>query len=160
MALKLSKRDLNKAARSAQSMRARLKRIRAQTERTTEKIVHTTEVGAAAFVGGFTQGRFGGIHVVGVPLELLLGGVLNLASLTGLGGKMSSHLNGFGDGLLASYLTAVGQGVGRATTAAGGAGGGVSGLFGGRQTAGLGTGGNVLSDAEMAAAVSQAAQGW
>lgn len=110
--MKLSKADLSRAAHRAESLKTRLSSLRKKTEKTTEKVVHTIEVGAGAFTAGVIQGR-GGIDVFNVPLELLLGAGLNLAGYMGLGGKMGEHLHGLGDGLLAGYATQLGFGVGK-----------------------------------------------
>lgn len=110
--MKLTKTDLRKAAKRAQSLSTRLATVRKKTEKVTEQLVHTVEVGTAAFTMGVVQGKTGGIEIVGVPLELGLGIGLNLMGYVGLGGKMSDHLHGFGDGCLAAYLTTLGRGAG------------------------------------------------
>jgi hypothetical protein len=110
--MKLSKADLTRAASRAESLKSRISSLRKKTEKTTERVVHTVEVSAGAFTAGVIQGR-GGIDILNVPLELALGAGLNLAGYLGLGGKMSEHLNGFGDGFLAGYATQMGFAVGK-----------------------------------------------
>jgi hypothetical protein len=96
----------------AMSFRSRYQNAMKKAEKATQTFVRTAEVGSAAFVGGFMQGNFGAVEVVGVPLDLGLGGALHLANLLGFGGKMGDHLSNFGDGFLACYLTTVGRGAG------------------------------------------------
>lgn len=115
----LTKTELRQAAKRARSLSTRLKTMRRKTERVTERVVHSAEVGAAAFTAGIIQGRTGGVEVLGVPLELGLGVTLNLAGFMGLGGRMSNHLHGFGDGFLAAYLTTLGRGLGVSQRASG-----------------------------------------
>lgn len=139
MPLQLSKTELRHAAKRARSLSSRLTTMRRKSEQVTERVVHSAEVGAAAFTAGIIQGRTGGVEVLGVPLELGLGVGLNLAGFMGLGGRMSTHLHGFGDGFLAAFLATLGRGLG------------VS------QKAAVATSGNTLSDAELAEAAADAA---
>lgn len=146
MPMRMSKTDLRKAARSAESLRTRMKNLRKKSEKVTESIVHTAEISTAAFAMGFTQGRFnGGIEVVGVPLELLLGSALNLGAWMGLGGKHATHLHGIGNGCLAAYFTTLGRGVGQSTGGAA-----VSGLPAGARGT-LGARGGGFTDDELEA---------
>jgi hypothetical protein len=87
---------------------------RAAATRTVQTVVHTTEVSSAAFVAGVVQGRYGGIELLGVPLDLGLAVALHVAAFVGLAGRSSPHLHGFGDGFLAAFLTTTGRGVGQA----------------------------------------------
>ena len=154
MAISMSKTDLRRAATRAEALRKRLSGMRVKGERVTAKVVHTAEVSAAAFTAGVIQGRTGGIEIMGAPLELILGAGLNLGGFFGLGGKMSDHLHGFGDGFLAAYLTTVGRGVGVKMAAA--APTTQASVPGARSSGSLGAG--ALSDSEMAQAVAEAVE--
>lgn len=114
MALKLTKSQLSGWKGKALRAQARMKNISAKADETVSTMVHTAEVSSAAFVAGVVQGRTGGIEVVGVPLDLGLAASLHVLGFAGIGGKMSSHLHGFGDGFLAAFLATTGRGVGQA----------------------------------------------
>ena len=117
MALKISKRDLGGWKGKALRAQNRMKNISKKADRVVETMVHTAEVSSAAFVAGVVQGRTGGIEVIGVPLDLGLAAGLHVLAFAGIGGKMSSHLHGFGDGFLAAFLATTGRGVGQAMKA-------------------------------------------
>lgn len=115
--MKLTRADISRAASRAESLRARMANLKKKTEKVTERAVHTVEVGASAFGFGVLQGRSSdpnGVQLFGIPIELLAGIGLHGAGFLGLGGKMSSHLHGFGDGALAAYMATMGRGVGTA----------------------------------------------
>jgi len=112
MALKISMHEIQRLKEQAERMK---KRVAGATERSHETIatlVRTAEVGAAAFGFGVVQGRYGGIEVVGVPIDLGAGLLAHLGAMMGIGGNMSGHLHSFGDGALAAYLTTLGRGTG------------------------------------------------
>lgn len=108
----ITKAHLNRLAHRAEGLQKRLSRFKEKAAETTEKVVRTVEVGTAALGMGIVQGRAGSVEVMGVPLELAVGVGLNLGGYFGAAGKYSDHLNNFGDGALASYLTTVGKGIG------------------------------------------------
>lgn len=151
MALKVSKADLSKGYQRAESLKNRLANVRKRTEKIAERAVHSTEVATAAFAAGVIQGKTGGIEIVGVPLELGLGLGLNLAGYMGLGGKASNHLQGFGDGFLAAYLTTLGRGVGMKWKEKAGGGTGI--LETPRSVRGIGKGADAFTDSELARSV-------
>lgn len=114
MALKLTRKDLTGWKGKALRAQNRMKSISAKADKTVGIVVHTAEVSSAAFVAGVVQGRTGGVEVLGVPMDLGLAAGLHVLGFAGVGGKMSGHLHGFGDGFLAAFLATTGRGVGQA----------------------------------------------
>lgn len=110
-ALTVSRAQLEKAHDKVNALQNRVKNIKNQAEQTTMRVVRSIEVTGAAFGAGVLQGT-GGVEIMGVPLELLGGAVLNLGGYVGVAGNASEHLVNLGDGLLAGYASAVGRGVG------------------------------------------------
>jgi hypothetical protein len=117
MALKVTRRDLSGWKGKALRAQNRMKNISKKADQTVETVVHTAEVSSAAFVAGVVQGRTGGVEVLGVPMDLGLAAGLHVLAFAGVGGKMSNHLHGFGDGFLAAFLATTGRGVGQAMKA-------------------------------------------
>lgn len=117
MALKVTRRDLTGWKGKALRAQNRMKNITAKADKTVAIVVHTAEVSSAAFVAGVVQGRTGGVEVLGVPMDLGLAAGLHVLGFAGVGGKMSGHLHGFGDGFLAAFLATTGRGVGQAMKA-------------------------------------------
>jgi len=76
-------------------------------------ILNTAEVSAASFIFGLAQGKFGGIEIVGVPIDAIAGIALHVVGFTGVGGRANSrHFHAFADGALASFFNNMGRGVG------------------------------------------------
>ena len=112
MALQISKQHIGKMHERVQSLQNRIAKIKDKTEEATAKFVRSCEVGGAAFASGVIQGRFGGMEIMGVPVELGAGIALNVLGYFGAAGKHSDHLINIGDGALAGYLSATGRGLG------------------------------------------------
>jgi hypothetical protein len=112
MAMKIGAHQLAKFKSKAESMMKRANGVKAKTEGIVNTVVHSAEVGVAAFAMGALNGRYGGVEVAGVPVDL--GGALALHALgfMGVAGKSSAHVHALGDGLLASYASTLGKGVG------------------------------------------------
>ena len=113
MAVKVGKREIGTWKAKAMRARERLKSAGKKADRVVETMVHTAEVGSAAFVAGVVQGRTGGVEVLGVPMDLGAAAALHVLGFLGVGGKFASHLHGFGDGFLAAFLATTGRGVGQ-----------------------------------------------
>ena len=113
MGLKLSHGDIIRFKEQAEKLKARAKTALAQADVVVDTIVRTTEISAAAFAFGAIQGKWGGVSLVGVPVDLLSGVALHIAAFAGVGGRMQEHLHSFGDGALASYMAGLGRQVGR-----------------------------------------------
>ena len=107
-----SAKELKTLPGRLQSMKNRVEKIKAHTEKVTEKIIRTAEVGGTAFAVGVLNGKTGGIEVAGVPLELGAGIALNVLSYMGAAGKMSDHLGNVGDGALSAFATMEGVKIG------------------------------------------------
>jgi len=115
MALSVSQRDIVNFKQRVDRMTAKAKNVIERSRATMETVVTTTEVGAAAFLFGLAQGKFGGIQIVGVPLDLLAGIGLHIAAFSGVGGKGNEkHLHAFADGALSSFFNHLGRDVGYA----------------------------------------------
>lgn len=95
----------------AERLMARARTITEKSEETVGQVIRTMEVGGAAFTAGVLKGRYGTVEVAGVPADLGAAVALHGIGFLG-GGKYKEHLHAFGDGVLASYLTAVGAGIG------------------------------------------------
>ena len=108
----ITRAHLEEARARIAGIRNRLASIRKQSEQATERIVRTAEVTGTAFAMGVVQGKTGGVEVVGVPLELIVGGGLAIAGHLNAAGKMSDHLINAGDGALAAYAVTMGRGIG------------------------------------------------
>lgn len=115
MALAVSQKDIINFKQRVDRMTTKAKNIIERSKQTMETVVTTTEVSAASFLFGLAQGKFGGIQIVGVPLDLLAGIGLHIMAFSGVGGKNSqSHMHAFGDGALASFFNHIGRDVGYA----------------------------------------------
>lgn len=115
----LNKNDIKTLQGRAASISKRIEKVKAHTEKITEKIVRTAEVAGTAFAVGIMYGKTydeatqrTGIEVMGVPLELGGGLALNVLGYMGAAGKMSDHLGNIGDGMLAAFAVKEGTGIG------------------------------------------------
>lgn len=108
MPLKISQHDIVRMKDQVEKMKKRTANVVEKSHEMVGTIVRTAEVGAAAFSMGLIQGKYGGVEIVGVPMDLGLGIGLHMLGLLGVGGDMSGHLHAFGDGSLAAYLSALG----------------------------------------------------
>ncbi len=115
MALAVSQRDIINFKQRVDRMTTKAKNIIERSRETVNTVVTTTEVSAAAFLFGLAQGKFGGIQIVGVPIDLLAGIGLHIMAFSGVGGKKNEmHLHAFADGALASFFNHLGRDVGYA----------------------------------------------
>ena len=112
MSTQITRQDIKKAGERISSLQERVKKIKKEGEKITERVVRTAEVSGTAFAFGVIQGKTGGVEVVGMPIDLLAGIGLSALGYLGAGGNMSDHLVNAGDGALASYATTMGRGVG------------------------------------------------
>jgi hypothetical protein len=106
------------------SARGKLARLNEKAGETIEGVVKTLEIQGAAFVFGAIQGAWyepdpskpddkPGLHVLGMPVEGVVGVGLMIGGFVGLGGdKWAGHLINFGNGALAAYTSNLGRGFG------------------------------------------------
>lgn len=112
-ALQLSKNDVQALVKRAESLQKRVEKVKEKADTVVETGVRSAIVAGTAFACGVAQGKFGGIEVLGVPGELLLGVGGHLAGFMGLGGsKTNGVLHSVADGALAAWAATMGRGVG------------------------------------------------
>lgn len=80
--------------------------------------VKALEVGVPALGFGVIKGRYGAVYVPGtnqmLPLDAALAVLLHGAAFMGWMGKATNDVHNVADGVLASYLTTLGAGLGKA----------------------------------------------
>jgi hypothetical protein len=111
--LAISKSEVDKLYGKATAAIRKARAVQDRAKEAVSKVVTTSEVSAAAFLLGLSQGKWGSIVVIGVPVDLLAGLGLHLAGFAGVAGGQSSHLHAFGDGALASFFSGLGFKVGQ-----------------------------------------------
>jgi len=112
MPVRISSADLARYRGGLERMKGRLATVSKRAEGVIETGVRAAVVGGTAFGLGLANGRYGGVKVAGVPLDLGTAVLAHLAGFGGLGGAQSKHLHSIGDGALATYLATAGRGVG------------------------------------------------
>jgi hypothetical protein len=112
MALSVTRKELESTKGRLEALKQRAKKLQAHGEVVAMKLLRTAEVGGAAFLAGAVHGKTGGVEIVGVPLDIGAGLVLNGLSLFGVAGKASDHVGAVGDGFIAAYTHTIGIGVG------------------------------------------------
>ncbi len=113
MALAFSQADIVRFKRRADSIISKGRALAEKHKDRINTVVTSTEVSAASFLFGLAQGKFGGISIVGVPVDLLAGLALHVLAFAGVGKGNAHHLHAFGDGALASFFNSLGRSVGR-----------------------------------------------
>ena len=117
--------------KKAEGAKTAARRARERADESVMTVVQTFEVAGTGFTLGAINGRFGGVEVVGVPLDLLSGASLHLLGMF-MSRRAGEHLHNFGDGALCSWATVTGIGIGREMATRGGAASGGGYLPGGR----------------------------
>lgn len=110
--LQITKADAKRAVTRYEALKNRVAGMREDAKRVTKHVVRTAEVGLTAFGLGVMQGRTDGVEILGMPMELVVGGGFTVFSLLGGAGEYSDHLAAVGDGAIAAYATTLGRGVG------------------------------------------------
>lgn len=118
MALKLGGKELERLKKQAESALKMRDKAKGTVERVVGSVVQTAEVQAGAFVGGVIQGKTydtktkRSATIAGIPVEAAAGTALHIMGVFGLAGDHSRHLHNVGDGLVASFVTKLGAGIG------------------------------------------------
>jgi hypothetical protein len=94
-----------------------LSRHSATGEKIVGQLAQTVEVGAGALAMGALNGFYlakkgAAPAIMGVPVDLGVGVLLQGLAFAGLAGKQGEHLHNFADGALAAFLTKMGAGFG------------------------------------------------
>jgi len=113
MRLNIGQHEIVRFKQAADSAIRRARATVARADQAVATVITTSEVAAASFLFGLAQGKWGGIALVGVPIDLLSGVGLHILGFAGIGGVNAHHLHAFGDGALASYMNGLGRSVGR-----------------------------------------------
>ena len=109
MATNVTEKEAMSLIKQISSLKSRVSNTKEKMEEAIGQVVQTIEVGSTAVGFGVINGRWGGVELVGVPLDLITGGVFHLI---GLFGVAPDHMHNLGDGALASWLTTLGAGIG------------------------------------------------
>lgn len=118
MALNITKQDAKRALDRLDGLKKRLASVQEQSEAIVSSIVGAAEVTGTALGFGVLQGKTGGVSMLGVPVELIVGGAgLGFAILGGAGklsepSSPSRHVFNIATGALAAYTTTLGRGIG------------------------------------------------
>lgn len=112
MPIQITRAKADDLLQRLERMRASAKGMRERADQAVNQVVQTMEVGGTAFGIGLVNGRWGGVEVLGMPLELLGAGLLHAGALA-VPRVTGDHLHNMADGALAAYLTTLGAGIGR-----------------------------------------------
>ena len=113
MSLQLSKTDIVKMAKRAESLQTRAKHAMEKAGEVVHVVVRSAEVGAGALAFGTIDGRYGMPEIVGVPADLGFAAAAHVAAFV-MDGSASPHLHAFADGALAYFAGNMGIKMGRA----------------------------------------------
>lgn len=149
--VKVSAGTLTKYRNMAEAAHNRIARFREKGEKVMETATRTVIVTGTAFGLGVLQGKTGGVEMLGVPLDLLLGVAAHGGAFAKVAGSSSKRLHDVGDAAMAVYASTMGRGIGTnwRTTGKLGLGGA---KVAGELPEGM-SGADTLSDEELAAAV-------
>jgi hypothetical protein len=113
MPVKYSGAALTKMKSAFESMSSRVARLRDKGDAMVEQGTRTLVQTSVGFSLGLLQGKTGGIEVMGLPADLLIGVGAHAAAFAGLGGKSGSkRLHDVGDAAMVVYGATVGRGIG------------------------------------------------
>jgi hypothetical protein len=110
----ITEEHLHHMARRHHATMKKLDGLRDRFSGIAQRGIGTVETAAAAWIGGAIEGRTNGKAIGPVPINLGAGVLLLAAGHLDLAGdKYSEHLNNLGNGLIGSYLAAVGYSFGK-----------------------------------------------
>jgi hypothetical protein len=112
MALQITRRDIDRAMKTAESAARKLEKGSHKTETIMSHATQTLEIAAAALASGVVKGRFGAVSLGPVPADLLASVALHVLGFAGFAGKYDDDIHNFADGIFAGYLTQLGAGFG------------------------------------------------
>lgn len=118
MAKNISKAEVDRLKRAAMAAKARIGRIKEESEQIGEQIQAALLTTGSTFGFAYAMHRFrgadgtAGITVLGVPVDLLTGVALHGLALFGAFGKYRDSMQSLANGALASYGATLGAGVG------------------------------------------------
>lgn len=107
--MQMSLRQLEDIARQAKANKDKVKRYKEEAQKAINGVVNVVEVNGTAFGMGVVNGRFGNPQLLGVPVDLGAGVAMQIASLFDVAPE---HLRAIGNGLTATYFSALGTGIG------------------------------------------------
>jgi hypothetical protein len=105
----ISPASLRHAGHMAASFR---KTYLGKAETVTQQVVQSVLISGTSFGFGVLGGHQGAVDVLGVPVDLGSGILLQLAGFAGLAGEWDKALHDIGDGALAAYFARLGARVG------------------------------------------------
>lgn len=106
----ISKADAARYIQKARNASNALARKKEEMTEAVENVVASAEVSATTFTFGVINGRWGGVELVGLPIDLWCGLGFHVLGFLGVAPK---HMHAFGTGSLASYSHTLGAGIGR-----------------------------------------------
>lgn len=106
----IPKRELLAMAEKGERAIDKVRKYKAQLEESFRVAVTSTEVGGTALALGFVKGYWGGVKIMGVPVDLVVGVSSHVAGL--VIDDFSRDAHAVGDGGLASFLNTYGAGLG------------------------------------------------
>lgn len=114
--MNLTRRDIDKLQR----MQRDAERDQARRETYTGQLIQSGEILGANLATGMLMGRFGAMSVGPIPIALLAGLGLHALGFTPMVGEYGDDLHNIADGILGSYATTIGVGVGATMRASAG----------------------------------------
>lgn len=106
----ISKADAQRYIQKARTASQALARKKEQMTEAVESVVASAEVSATTFTFGVINGRWGGVELIGLPIDLWAGLGFHVLGFLGVAPK---HMHAFGTGSLAAYSHTLGAGIGR-----------------------------------------------
>lgn len=107
----VSREQLEEMQGVVQRAAGRVRSMREKADKLMGAVIQTGEVVGTSFAMGYVRGRYKEVKLVGVPLELVVGGAAHVTAMFA-GSRYADDLQNVGDGALASYVVALGAKIG------------------------------------------------